>query len=82
MLKFQMDLSCMFFGIKRVIVNSHLKGQTPCINSPPNNKILDWTYADKKLHVAEIVISVFDRDKKYHGKRRKCCFTVYLYSPQ
>ena len=51
------------------------------INPLLNNRILIITklkeFADDKLNVAEMTISVFDRVKKHCGKRRKCWLPAF-----
>ena len=48
----------------------------------PHHKILDQTklkaFADNKLNVTKMIISVFDRVEKHRGKRRTCLYKQIL----
>ena len=50
-------------------------------NSVPNDKILDATklkaFADGKINVAQMMISVSVRARKHCGKRRKCWLPAF-----
>ena len=50
------------------------------LNSLPNDKIPDWSiveaFADDKLDVVKMVISLFDKSENT-GKRRKCWLPAF-----
>ena len=54
--------------------------------SLPNNKILDLTklkaFADDKMNVAQVMISVFDRVENTEGKGKIVGYQHFLLSPQ
>ena len=56
------------------------------VNPLPDNKILDQTklkaFADDKLNVTKMIISVFDRVENIVGKRRNCLYKQFLLFPQ
>ena len=56
-------------------------GRKKRIKSLLNNKILDWSkfkaFADDKLNVARIMISVSDRVENIVGKVRKCWLPAF-----
>ena len=54
------------------------------LNPFPNNKILDLTkleaFADDKLNVTKVMISVFDRVKNIVGKKEIACTSNFSFS--
>ena len=56
------------------------------INSLPNNKILDVTklkaFADNKINVAQVMISVFDRVENIVGKGENAGYQHFLLFPR
>ena len=54
-------------------------------NPLPNDKILDMTklkaFADNKLNIAKMSISLFDRVENIVGKTEKCWFQHFLLFP-
>ena len=54
------------------------------VTSLPNNKILDWfklkAFADNKLHVAKIMISVFDSVENIVGKEKMPATSIFSFS--
>ena len=56
------------------------------LNPLPDDKILDQTklkaFADNKLNVTKVIISVFDRVENIVGKRRNCLYKQFLLFPQ
>ena len=67
---------------------NHLNHLNPFLNPFPHNKILDLTklkaFADEKLNVSKMIISVFDsvESRKHCGKRRNCLYKQFLLFPQ
>ena len=57
-----------------------------CFNPFPQDKILDQNklkaFADNKLNVTKMIISVFDKSRKHGGKRRNCLYKQFLLFPQ
>ena len=57
-----------------------------CVNSLPSGEILDWSklkaFADDKLNVDEIMISLSDRIKKIVGKGENAFYQHFLIFPQ
>ena len=55
------------------------------VNSLPHNKILDWTkfkgFADNKLHVAKVMISVFDRAENTEENGENAGYQHFLLFP-
>ena len=55
------------------------------IYSLPNDKFLDWTklkaFADDKVNVAEMMISLFDRIENTVGKEENAGFQHFLLFP-
>ena len=55
-------------------------------NPFPHNKILDQTklkaFADDKLNVTKMIISVIERSRKHCGKSRNCLYKQFLLFPQ
>ena len=55
-------------------------------NSLPNNKILDWSklkaFADNKIKVAKMMISVFNRVENIVGKGENAGYQHFLLFPQ
>ena len=55
-----------------------------CINSFPHDKILDQTklkaFADDKLNVTKMIISVFDRAENIAGKGEIACTSNFFFS--
>ena len=51
------------------------------LNSLPNNKILDrpklTAFADENVNDAKMMISLYDREEKNFGKRRKCWLPAF-----
>ena len=51
-----------------------------------NDKILDWSkfkaFADDKIHVAEIMIYLFDREENIMGKGENAGYQHFLLFPQ
>ena len=60
--------------------------QIQSINPFPYNKILDHTklkaFADDKLKVTKMIISVFDREENIVGKGEIACYEQFLLFPQ
>ena len=51
------------------------------VNPLPNNKILDITkvkgFAVSKLHIAKMIVSLFDKSRKHCGNGRKCWLPAF-----
>ena len=63
-------------------INVELPAPSPWnINSLPNKKFLDWTklktFADDKLNIAKMKISLYERNIKHCRKRRKCWLPAF-----
>ena len=54
------------------------------IKSLPDDKILDWSklkaFADNNLHVAQMMIYVFDREEKTLCEKEKMLVTIFSFS--
>ena len=52
-----------------------------CLNPLPNDKTLDVSkliaFADDKINIAEMMISIFDRVEKHCEKIRKCWLSAF-----
>ena len=63
-----------------------LHGLSLSFNSLPNNKILDVTklkaFADDKIKVAQMLISIFDRIENIVGKGENAGYQHFLFFPQ
>ena len=57
-----------------------------CINSLPNDKILDWSklkaFADDKINVLKMMIFIFDRIENIVGKEENAGYQHFLLFPQ
>ena len=62
--------------------NMKVKAVNQTLNSLPNNNFLDWNklkaFADYKLNVATIMISVFDRVENIVGKKEIAVYQHFL----
>ena len=57
---------------------------TPPLNQLPDDKLLDWSklkaFADDKLNVTKMIISVFDRVENIVGKGEIACTSNFSFS--
>ena len=67
-----------------VIIMTLRIGNGAVLNPLPDNKILDWSklkaFADDKLNVTKIIISVFDRVENIVGKGEIACTSNFSFS--